>query len=401
MDEAQSSAIAKIEQGLERHDVSSLSWGAALLRELSEKMTAEKPAWTDNQIAEVLPHYERARQAVVMHFKEWIARQTPRGETPDAVGDFKYRMIRLVGGNLKHIGLEELSLEVEARTGAVIRQAETIAEAHQLLRDVSSWLTSHGEATRIVRVADLRALRDIGKEYASKLQGLSERIALAEIGTTRTQLSTFLTKLKDTEADAVKRASALWQTKLCGEEDIERLIAEVDSLVSIFENLPRDQEDLLLMRRALRLYQKDYQQLTNDRLSWPEFEKLVEQLRQDASGTFGEEDIPWPPEDAIGGFVTAVTKQRKDASTAWIDALESEAASVASMSAAEANVLHVRAESPPAVLTEPHAKRLSKTIKAIETRLDALKIDWLVEKFKELSPALRKKFLQIATGGEQ
>jgi hypothetical protein len=310
-------------------------------------------------------------------------------------------MIRLVGGNLKHIGLEELSLEVEARTGAVIRQAETIAEAHQLLRDVSSWLTSHGEATRIVRVADLRALRDIGKEYASKLQGLSERIALAEIGTTRTQLSTFLTKLKDTEADAVKRASALWQTKLCGEEDIERLIAEVDSLVSIFENLPRDQEDLLLMRRALRLYQKDYQQLTNDRLSWPEFEKLVEQLRQDASGTFGEEDIPWPPEDAIGGFVTAVTKQRKDASTAWIDALESEAASVASMSAAEANVLHVRAESPPAVLTEPHAKRLSKTIKAIETRLDALKIDWLVEKFKELSPALRKKFLQIATGGEQ
>lgn len=397
MEESQSAAITKIEQGLERRDVSSLSWGAASLRDMSEKMTAEKPAWTDSQIAEVQPHFERARQAVVMHYKEWLARQTPRGDTPDAVGDFKHRMIRLVGGNLKRIGLEELSLEAEARTAAVIRQAETIAEAHQLLRDVNSWLTTHGDATRIVRVADLRALRDGGKEYASKLQGLSERIALAEIGTTRTQLSTFLTKLKEVEADAVKRASALWQTQLRTEEGIERLIPEVESLVSIFENLPSDQEDILLMRRALRLYQKDCQQLANDRLTWPELEKLAEQLRQDANGTFGEGDIPWSPEDAIGGFVTSITKQRKDASTAWIDALESEASGLASMSASDANRLHTRADNPPAILTEPHAKRLSKVVKAIETRLDTLKIDWLVEKFGELPVPLRKKFLQIVT----
>lgn len=324
MDVTQSAAIEKIEQGLERRDVSGLSWGAASLRDMHEKMTAEKPVWTDLQIAELQPPFERARQAVVMHFKEWLARQTPRGDTPDAVGDFKHRMVRLVGGNLKRIGLEELSVEVEARTAAVVRQAETIAETHQLLRDVTSWLTLHGDATRIVRVADLRALRDVGKEFASKLQGMSERISLAEIGATRTQLSAFLTKLKDAEADAVKRASGLWQSKLRSDEDFERLFAEVESLVSVFENLPSDQEDILLMRRALRLYQKDYQQLSSDRLTWPEFEKLAEQLRKDASSTFGEEDIPWSPEDAIGGFVASITKQRKDASATWIVARKHE-----------------------------------------------------------------------------
>jgi hypothetical protein len=334
-----------------------------------------------------------------MHFKVWLARQTPRGDTPDAVGDFKHRMVRLVGGNLKRIGLEEQAVEVETRTAAVIRQAETIAEAHELLRGVASWLTAHGEATRIVRVADLRALRDVGKEYASKLQGMSERIALAEIGTTRTQLSTFLTTLKDVEADAVKRASGLWQTKLRSDDDIERLLADVESLVNVFENLPNDQGDLLLMRRALRLYQQDYQQLSNDRLTWPEFEKLAEQLQQDACSTFSDSEPPWTPGDTIGAFVATLSKQRKEASATWIDALESDSAGVSSMSAADANRLHTRASAPPAILTEAHAKRLKKSAKDIETRLDALKIDWLVEKFKELSAPLRKKFVQIVTGG--
>lgn len=397
LEELQSTAIAKIEQGLERHDVSSLSWGAASLREMSEKMTAEKPAWTDLQIAELQPHFEKARQAIVMIFKEWLTRQAPRTDAPDAVGDFKHRMIRLVGGNLKRIGLEELTLEVETRTAAVIRQAETIAEAHQLVRDVNSWLTTHGDPSRIVRVADLRALREVGKDFSSKLQGMSERISLAELGATRTQLSAFMTKLKDVENAVVKRASGLWQTKLRSEDDIEQLLAEVESLVNVFENLPNDQEDILLMRRALRLYQKDYQQLANDLLTWPEFEKLSQQLLQDATSTFGEEEIPWSPEDAINGFLTSITKQRRNASATWIDALESEATSVASMTASDANRLHARASNPPAIITEPHAKRLKKAVRDLESRLEELEVDWLIEKYRALPEPAKKKFLRIVS----
>jgi len=360
-------------------------------------MIAERPDWTDNQIAEVQPHFERAREAVKMYFNEWLARQEPRGDTPDAVGDFKHRMVRLVGKSLKRIGLEELSLQVETRTAAVTRQAETIADARQLLRDVKLWLTSHGDATRIVRVADLRALLEVGKEYAVKLRGMAERITLADIGTVRMQLASFVETLKNAEAGAVKRADALWQSKLRSEEDIERLSAEVESLVSIFENLPKDQKDILLMRQALRMYQKDYQQLIDERLTWVEFEKLSEQLQQDAGSTFVEKDLPWTPKEVIGGFVVTITKQRKEASGVWIEALEAESTGVASMSAGDANRLHARAENPPAVLTEPHVNRLKKLIKNIEARLDALKIDWLVERYNELSPTLQKKFIGLIT----
>ena len=68
------------------------------------------------------------------------------------------------------------------------------------------------------------------------------------------------------------------------------------------------------------------------------------------------------------------------------------------MSAADANKCDVRASAPPAVLTEPHTKRLNKVRKNLENRLEALKIDWLIEKFKELPPPSRKKFLQTIGG---
>ena len=398
MEDAESKAITKIEHGLGEHDAAALSWGAAMLHDLDERMTSEKPAWTDLQIADLRPHYEKARAAVIMHFKEWLARQAPRGDAPDAVGDFKHRMVRLVGSNLRRIGLEELAQEVEARTAAVIRQAETIAEAHQLLRDVTSWLTVNHDAVRIVRVAELRTLRNAGKDLAFKLQGMSERISLAEIGTIRTQLSGFLTNLKDAEDNAAKRAKSLWQAKLRTDEDFDRLLAEVDSLVSIFDNLPTDQDDLLTMRKALRLYQKAYQQLASDRLTWPEFEKLAEEVRQDAVTAFGDSEPPWAPDETIEFFTASISKQRKEASAKWIEALETDSANVATMSAPEAARLHARACAPVAVLTEQHEKRLAKTTKVIESRLDDVKLEWLVEKYKELPTRLRKAFATLIKG---
>jgi hypothetical protein len=67
------------------------------------------------------------------------------------------------------------------------------------------------------------------------------------------------------------------------------------------------------------------------------------------------------------------------------------------MSAADANRLHARASSPPAILTEPHVKRLKTVVKGIESRLEELAVEWLVEKFGALPEPAKKKFLRIVT----
>jgi hypothetical protein len=400
IEKQENEAISKWEAGYERKDAGKISWGAAQLCDLIDRMTKEKPLWTDHQIEEIQPFLERARQAVIQCFPEWLARQTPMADTPSAVGDFKHKMLRVIGGNLKKLGLDDLFQELETRTGQIIRNAETAAEAHQLVRDVRSWLTSHADVMRLVRVAEIRGLREVGRDFLAKLRGMSERIQMPEIGEARTQLSEALATMKDAEADIVKRTSRLWKAKLRSEDDLDVLLNETETLMTAFENCPNDLEDLHLMRRTLRIYQKDFQQLADSRLTWAEFENLAHKMIQEAEGSLGEEEVPWPPQETIAGFVDVISKRRKETSAAWIESIESEAASVSSMSAADANRLHTRASAPPAVLTDPHAKRLKEILYKIEARLDSLKIEWLVEKFKELSPPLRKRFLQLITSQE-
>ena len=394
MDEEQSKAISRVETGIQRSDIGMLSWGASQLSELSTRMSNERPLWTDHQIEEVQPHFVRARQATIQYLPDWLARQCPVAETPDAVGDFKHKMLRLVGGNLKKLGLDELYQELEAHTNQVVRNVETAVEARQLIRDVQFWLTSN-QAKRFVRVAELRDQHQVGKDFASKLQGLSMRIQMPELGEVRSRLSVALGDMKNAEAGIVKRAQRLWKSKVSSQDDVESLLAEVDALTSAFENRLSDLEDLQLMRRALRMYQNDYQRLSNDRLSWHEFEALAANCKSEARSALGEEEIPWAPEETIDGFVAIISERRKQASSAWIDSLEVDAGELVTMSAADANRLHARASNAPAVLTKSDAERLYSVIREIEARLDTLKIEWLVERFKELPLAMRRKFLDM------
>ena len=399
MDIDQSAAISKVESGLQRNDVSLLSWGAAQLSALATRMTNEKPLWTDYQIEEVQPHLLRGRQAVIQQFQEWLSRQRPSSETPAAVGDFKHKMLLQVDGNLKKLGLDKQSQDLEAHTAKAIRNVETIAEAHQQIRDAQSWLTANGDVRRLIRVAELRDQQQVGKEHASKLQGMSLRVQMPEIGELRNKLSIALGTIKDAETAIMDRARKLWKSKLTSQEDMETILTEVDTLTSSFESCADDLEDLQLMRRALRIYQKDYDQLSNDRLTWPEFENLAATCKLDAQSSLGEDEIPWSPEETIGGFVDIISQHRKQASAGWIKPLEAECDALAKMPAVDANRLYEKAKNFPAFLTESHDKRLPAMLKKIEARLDSLKIDWLVEKFSELLPALQRQFLNRISKG--
>lgn len=394
----QKDAVGKIESGIERNDVGSIAWGGGALTDLITRIESEKPLWTEHQIKELRPDCERARQGIVQCFSEWLARQAPRDGTPDATGDFKHKMLRLIGPNLKKLGFDELCQELEARTFQIIKNVEMAADARQLIRDVRSWITAHGDAARIGRVAEIRALQGVGKEYTSKMKAISEQVRMPDVAEVRSQLSDTMAKMQDAEAAIVKRASKLWQTKLQSEDDLANLPAEVESLTTSFENCDADLQDLSLMRHALRMYQNSYHQLENERLTWREFEILAGKCQSALQEALGDKELPWPPAETINGLVAAITKRRYDASKAWIDALEAESAKVAGMSASDANHLHLRATNAPAVITEVHAKRLKKVVKDIESRLDNLKIEWLVEKYKELPVQLRKKFLQIIRG---
>ena len=122
--------------------------------------------------------------------------------------DFKHRMLRLLAGSLKTLELDNLVQELEKHVAQTIRDAETAAEARQLVRDVRSWLLTHRDAFKVSRLAETRALLDLGKEYASKLQGMSQRLQLQELAEVRTSLSQFQIQLKEVVDQTVKTRGA-------------------------------------------------------------------------------------------------------------------------------------------------------------------------------------------------
>jgi len=395
MEKKQNEAFSRLENGYEHVKLNLVIWGAAQLQDLCDRMQSEAPLWDEQNIELVRPRIERGRQVIIQDLADWLGHQVPKDVKPDTVGEFKHRMLHLTGANLKKLKLTAEFEALEKHVGLVVKDAETAAEAHRLILDAGSWLTAHGEAHRLIRVAESRDLLVQGQKLASNLQGMAERMPLPELIERRTQLSDALAKIKAAIEDVVERASRLWDKKLRSLDDLETCLEEIDALIVAFEGCQADLQDLRAMRHALRLYQEDYKRLSNEQLSWDEFEKLADKTKISTSETIQEGDVPWTPDDVIDAFVKTIAKQRKQASAEWIEAIERASEAVDSISAADANRLHDRASAPPAMLTEPHDKRRKKILQAIEKRLDALKLDWLVEKFRELNGTMRKKFLQM------
>src|SRR5262249_15463798 len=116
LDQEQSDALTKLDIGYKRIDIAHLSWGASRLREIRERMIAQRPVWTDQQIGELEPHIETARQTIIQNCPKWLSAQSPKSDSPDAVADFKHKMVRLIVPNLRALGLDTLCQEVETRT---------------------------------------------------------------------------------------------------------------------------------------------------------------------------------------------------------------------------------------------------------------------------------------------
>ena len=115
----------------------------------------------------------------------------------------------LVYNNLLLLNLVDEAELLKERVDEQVRSSQVQAEASRLIQEVDSWLTGHGEVFRIIRIAQIRALRIPGKEFAKKLQGLARRVSLPELNDIRMRISSFITNLTKAESNLSKKANRL------------------------------------------------------------------------------------------------------------------------------------------------------------------------------------------------
>jgi len=396
MEEDINNALMRLERGREKDNVSELSRGASDLLKLKEQMISEIPAWEDHQIDELTPYIEKSKQTIIQIFSHWLSQQSPRGDQPDKIGYFKHWLLDLVGGNLRKLGLIAQYEELENRTSELVKRAEITAQAKQLVRGIQSYLQKNKEVLRIVRVAEIRSLLKIGNDYKSQIEEISSQIKLDILNEVLIQLLEFLNKLRTAEKVIIDRASALWDTQIHSEKELDNLHLEVSTLVKIFEGCERDLEDLYAMEKALQIFHRFCSQLKDDQLTWNQFRKLSERLTKEIKVNFKEDELPWSIDEILPRFIKNITQQRNEKSALWINNVKSEYALISTMTTAEANHLHTKTNNPPPYITEHDIKDLSKMITQIEEHLNKLDVEWLIEKYRELPYAAKTNFLKAA-----
>jgi len=396
MDENINRALMRMERGQEEDNIGKLSRGAAELFGLQKKMEDEAPAWTNHQVNELTPHIEKAKQLIIQNFSKWLSRQMPRGEELSQISEFKHFLLDLVGRNLKSLGLKEQYEEAEKRAYRITQWAETAAQARQLSRDIQSFFQRNQEDTfKIVRIAKIRELQKIAENYISKANELSTEITLENLNDNLVNLYKFKEKLKTTEKDIMSQASALWDTQIYSEKDLDNIQIQVNNLIQIFEGCEIDLEDLHAMGKALRMLKQYYEQLDGD-LSWSQFEALSEDKVKDMKENFSEDELPWSIDDIMSSLLEEIKRKRIEKSSNWLNFVRSEYSKISSMSTFEANQLHSKLSNYPSFVSDQDMEETKKIIIQVEDHLNKLAIEWLVEKFKELPDSSKKEFIEIA-----
>ena len=296
---------------------------------------------------------------------------------------------------MKKIGLDSEYEKLEAHTLYAVRNAEVLAEFTQLQRDVKSWCDNSDFAVRAMRVETLKSQQSIGKALIRRILDIQKKIRIAGIEETQKTILECIKKLVASEEAISRRAKDLWQSKIQNEKEIEHHLREVESLIAAFENVPADLEDLQLMQRALKKYKRGYERLSSLNVSWGDFETLATSIQKECTDEFGEEELPWPSDNVIGELVENEIRRREAESASWLTPIENQVKNLMTMSVTDANHLHQLASAPPIIVTESHARRAAQIVSKVEDRLDALKIEWLLEKFKELKPGSQKEFIAL------
>lgn len=395
LEEIRDEAWKKIEKSQRFYDCSLTLWAADMLKEILDKMISEELLWTDDQIARIEKDYISARQYTVQLFPDWLTLQTPSSDSPSAVGDFKHKMLRVFGKKLKRIELDEEFSQIEKHTNLSVKNAELIADAKEVGRHIQIWISQNDTGTKIPRIAEVRELKEKGHEHSETLRKFERKVTIPEINALREPLTKIIQQLESEEKKIYDRAASLWDSKIENDDDMEHLVAEVDSLIHAFDGLKNDLEDLLSMKKALKLYRECHGRMMNENITWEDFERLTKESIAEYQAILEDEELPWPPEDVIKTFYIHICKLRESKSERWMSDWNEKVKDVNSLTANQGNQLMGQLLNPPMFLTYDHKEKLSVIVENVDKHLNDLSVDWLVEKFKELSLDRKLEFVEI------
>jgi hypothetical protein len=388
-DDKISNAYERIASSESRFDLHSLTFGAVKLKEVLEQMRADR-LFSQNDTERYQREVDLICQRTIQLFDSWLPKQAPRGRTTKDASDFE-RFMRETAVNLKKLGLTEQVDSVERHAANAIRQINAMAEAQTLAENIEGWLTEHS-ASRALRVVDLRNYGDTAKEHLRKTSEMLRRLQAPALETAKDKLNDFIKATKQREKEFMGRLGRMLDAKFTL-NTIDEHIQEVDDLEQIFERCDSDIDELRTMRRALNFYKDAAVRLFDENLSEDAFASLWKELT-DKSEEISDDEPPWMPNEVMPILYEEALRKREDLWLRWLTGMENEVSEMQGIDIALASNLHSRLQQIPGYLTKSHQRRAKELRDEVEAYLNTLKVEWLIEKYRELDADSQVSFLK-------
>lgn len=383
-----------IERAYEKEHAGNLSRSGGQLSEIKNSMMSNEGAWTREQFDEIEPLIQRAKQAVIQFFPQWLGTQVIID--PKGLGEFKHQMLRLLGGNLKDMGLDQQYCQLEEHVKKISSQVERLAHIKVVVDEVNVFVSSH-RISAATRVAELN-------NYLATTRNLTKILDEARVIGKIPQLSKAENLLRDFKRSCQaqlsiyqERAQAIWNAKLASLRDVQETSQEVRALITVYDGQKIDIEDFQLMSRLLRVFEDNYYQLASLDLPEKELNAKCKRFVKDAESMLGKDDnIPWDIKKTYELLTKAIRKLRSKNAKEWLAEHLLTPKQISNLDAREANQLRALLHSPPAVLDKMQLKQADKTLEGCNKRLDKLELDGLLVRFQALSREAKISFIEKA-----
>ncbi len=406
-DVAESDALSRIASGEARLDIWSLSYGAANLLVCAESKRID-PLWSPDEITMMVSRVSTAKQFILQHFDPWLKQQLPTARTINALTEFKGRLIGQTGSNLKKLQLREQYEQIEKYVDVLSRNFEAVTLSQQIIIDLDAWLSLNCDLPCDITNAQIQVFYRTIKQHEESLsthkaqmRRLNHNALLTELEARSEKLASFHKSVTKKESEVKAIAKKIWDSEL-SVATAETLLGQMQEMERIYSGDESNLADFRNMKSVIQAFLNFSRQLGSIQIPTDDFNTQKETARKDFLDRFTEAEPPWDLEETFDSMIEACEKARSEASKNWFDSISERAAELSSMTLQQADELLRTLFTPPVYFCGTALDKKLVTLRTkIEKHLESKGVEWLYERFQQLSPSAQKAFLNLLTNSKQ
>lgn len=404
-DEKESDYIQKMENGLRAGKLSLLAFGASLLQSHARDLRKD-PMWDiARDIEPMVKKVNEAKVQIAAMFPDWLARNQPRGSSQQDLADFKRDSEERMARNLKNLEMYDEKEKLLTQVERVSRSFEQLVQAREAITKYDTWATQYGnvpDKTPVARLEQIGTESDRWVELIRACAATMKRVGnqhyAEELNNRLLRIDELKKRIKDVRKAIDKRASAIWNATLTVEAAVS-IRDEVIELTELYQGNDSNLEDFRIARNFLNAYLDTAARIDSLQIPESQFDALLAGAREELVSRFVEEEPPWDVEESFDKLAVVIRQKRKKASAEWMQHVKERYAIIDELTLQEAEAaVRELTNTPPYFGGGKDAESRDAIVRKIEKHLESKGVEWLVDKYNQLSPSAKKNFLKLIKG---